>query len=306
MVMVLSDVVMPTSVIAAGVRGVNMRKNTRVTNSAGYTQANVIWQRTLRKYEVGTVPLSVSQWQAIEGLFEVTEGGAFGFLMLDPKDQTVSTTEGFLRAYTGGVLSGSAGFGAGVPSYRMFKRYTSAGSTRTKDRRISRPLAINVTRNGGAVTVGAAAGNIAVTPTTGAVTFVADTFENVVSFVVGAATRINFASGAGMVASIAVGQLVYVTGVSGTAAAALNGIAHTVATKGADFITISTGTVGLTATGGTTFKYPQTSDSLGWSGTFYVPVQFENDQIDFDIVAGGQAASRFISGPSVSLVEVME
>jgi uncharacterized protein (TIGR02217 family) len=123
-IIVLSDVLLPNSIISAGIRGKNMRMNSRVETDSGQRTINVVWTKTLRQYELGTVPLTLEQWQAIETLHEVTEGGAYGFLMEDPKDNTV----------TNGVLTRTA---AGL--FQLVKRYTETLSGRTKDRNITRP-----------------------------------------------------------------------------------------------------------------------------------------------------------------------
>jgi uncharacterized protein (TIGR02217 family) len=123
-IIVLSDVLLPNSIISAGIRGKNMRMNSRVETDSGQRTINVVWTKTLRQYELGTVPLTLEQWQAIETLHEVTEGGAYGFLMEDPKDNTV----------TNGVMTRTA---AGL--FQLVKRYTETLSGRTKDRNITRP-----------------------------------------------------------------------------------------------------------------------------------------------------------------------
>lgn len=123
---VLSDVILGNGVIAAGVRGKNMRLNSRVPVDSGYESINIIWSRTLRQYELGVVPLLPAQWQEIEALHEVTEGGAYGFLMEDPKDNTCSS--GVVTAISSTV-------------FQMYKRTTHSLSARTKDRLITRPRA---------------------------------------------------------------------------------------------------------------------------------------------------------------------
>ena len=140
---VYSDVILPTSIISAGARGKQIRSNSRATASNGAQQINVNWARTLRQYELGVVPLSVADWQTIEGLFEVTEGGAFGFLMLDPKDQKALITEGVATSLTS-------------TTFQLYKTYTSAGSTRTKTRKITRPIAtgFDIKVSGVSLTVG--------------------------------------------------------------------------------------------------------------------------------------------------------
>ena len=302
MVSILSDVILPETVISAGVRGRNVRTNTRTQNQGGYMQANIV-AGTLRRYEIGIIPMFVAQWQQIEGLHEVTEGGAYGFLMRDPKDSNV--VAGLLQPYTTAIV-GAIGLGYGVPSHRLYKRYTVTGSARTRDRRISRPSAAAITRGGAPVVVGAAAGQIAINYDTGTVTFVADTSQAMSSITVGATTVLNFANGTGIVAALAVGQRVYLLGITGTAAGVLNSLSHAITAKGATSLTISTVTTGLTASAGTAYKYPQGSEALAWAGDFYVPVQFETDEIDWQMLAPGDEASRILSGPSVALVEVRE
>lgn len=304
MTTVYSDIILTEQVIlASGVRGRNERRNQRAVNQAGFMSANVVWQQTLRRFELGTVPMSPELWAEVEGVFEATDGGAYGFLIFDPKDRSADTSSGKLLGYTT-VNIGSIGVGAGVPSYRLHKLYTAA--SRTKARRISRPKqSIVVTRGGSPVTEGVSAGNIAINYDTGTVTFVADASENMTSITVGGTTVLNFASGAGVVAALAVSDRVYLTGVTGTAASVLNGTSHPITVKGASSLTISTSTAGLTATNGTAAAYPQPDEGLAWSGDFYVPVQFESDALDWELARTGAFDDRLI-GSSTMLVEVRE
>lgn len=140
---VLADVIVPDSVMAAGPRGKSIRNNTRVEAANGRQTISVNWARTLRQYEFGSVPLDLATWALIEGLFEVTEGGAYGMLLPDPKDQRADITQGVAT-----LISGT--------TYQLHKRYTSAGSTRTKDRRITRPIAagFDIKVSGTSLTVG--------------------------------------------------------------------------------------------------------------------------------------------------------
>lgn len=136
---VFGDVTLPNAIISAGVRGKNMRRNDRVQTDSGMESINVAWTTTLRQFEIGIVPLRVDQWQALETLHEITEGGAYGFLMEDPKDSFVTTGGVF-------VLDGAG-------HYQLTKRYTEPKSGRTKDRRITRPKgAITVFQNGAQIT----------------------------------------------------------------------------------------------------------------------------------------------------------
>lgn len=296
---IYNDVIMPNSVLSAGVRGKNMRNNTRTEARNGSINVNVNWSKTLRQYEIGTVPMLLTSWQAIEGLHEVTDGGAYGFLMEDPKDHNVATGEGLLYPYTTDLI-GTNGLGYGLPTYKLHKRYTSVGSTRVKDRAITRPRSPIVIKRDAST----------VTPTvnydTGLITFSSDASQAISSITAGASTVLNFADGLGIVAAMSVGQRVYLTGLSGTAAATLNGLSHAITAKGAASLTISTVTTGLAATGGTAKKYPQASEALTWSGKFYVPVHFESDNIDWELLIAGYDEARYLAGPSVVLNEVRE
>lgn len=305
---VLNDVILPNSVMQAGVRGKQQRNNTRRMSESGYQYVNVNWAKTLRQYEMGFVPMLQEAWQDLEGVYEVTEAGGYGFLMLDPTDQNCLSTRGFMQPLAGGAAVGTIGQGYGVPTFQLFKRYAVTGSSRTKDRRITRPKQAPTLKRGAAtVTYGAAAGNAAIDYTVAAVvTFVADVSEAITSVTVGATTVLNFASGAGIVAALAVGERVYVSGISGTAAATLNNLSHAITAKGATSLTISTATTGLTASAGTAAKYPQASEAMTWGGDFYVPVHFIDDNLDWEMVRGGPAATRLVTGPSCVLMEVRE
>lgn len=62
-----------------------------------------------------------------------------------------------------------------------------------------------------------------------------------------------------------------------------------------------------TETGIVTFiTPPEEGDTVTWSGLFYVPVQFQNDELQFEMLAGGDGEERIVHGPSVTLVEVRE
>jgi uncharacterized protein (TIGR02217 family) len=307
-IQVLTDVVFPDEVVAMGARGKTLRRNERTVNQGGYMQITRIWTRSAREYEFGVVAMPLSDWHQIEALHEITDGGACGMLLVDPKDSMVSASQGLLYPIVAGALGGTIGFGYGVPTYRLHKRYTANGTTRTFDRMITRPKSpAALTRGGSPVTIGASAGNAAINYDTGTVTFVADSSQSIQSITVGASTVLNFSNGTGVVDDFVVGQRVYITGVSGTAASTLNSLSHAISAIGATSITISTSTSGLTATGGTALKYPQATEALAWSGTFYVPVHFRDDFIDWDLVRGGpEEGTRLFAGPSVVLQEIKE
>lgn len=124
---VLSDVILSNAVLSAGVRGKNVRLNNRIRTENGEQSINIVWSQSLREYELGTVPLRVEDWQDIAALHEITEGGAYGFLMEDPADNKVE--------------DGSAAFISEAVGYQLQKRYIDTRSGRYKDRPITRPRA---------------------------------------------------------------------------------------------------------------------------------------------------------------------
>jgi len=136
---VLSAVVLPNSVIEAGVRGRQIRRNTRVATVNGAESINVVWSQTLREFEIGIAPMKREAWQQIETLHEITDGGAQGFLIEDPKDARV----------TNGVL-----VSLGNNKYQLYKRYTEQVSGITKDRKITRPRTDGFSLRNAAGTIG--------------------------------------------------------------------------------------------------------------------------------------------------------
>lgn len=303
---VLPDIIIPSSVIAAGVRGKNMRNNTRVSTYNGEQQVNVNWTRTIRQYELGVVPMQIAQWQQIEALYEVTDGGAYGMLMRDPKDDTVDASVGKLFPRANNVNVGTAGVGYGVPTYNLMKRYGVTGTSRFKDRKITRPLGNPVIyKNGIPLTLGTADGQFTFNSATGVVTINSTGSSVGVAAIAGASTVITFSSSA-FVALFAVGDRLWLQSVVGTSATVLNEKSHLITNISGSDITIAVNTTGLTIEAGFGLYYLQPDDTLTWSGQFYVPVHFLDDAIDWDLALGGDYDNRLVAGPQVVLEEVRE
>lgn len=297
---VYEDVILPRGVISAGVSGANVRKNTRTSNQAGFGSINVNWSKTLRQFELGVVARTVGAWAQIEGLHEITDGGAFGFLMEDPKDSATLAGQGVITPYNGGLV-GAAGFGFGVPTYQLQKRYTVIGSTRVKDRSITRPKTTAVVRGVAPVVVGVAAGNIGLAG--GLVTFVPDATRTVSALTVGATTQVTLATAIGLV----VGDRLWLQGLAGADAVLLNNLSHAITAVAGAVYTLSTNTAGKAITAaGQGHKYPQPSEALTWTGGFFIPVHFVNDSIDWELEAGGEFEQRLVAGPSVMVQEIRE
>jgi uncharacterized protein (TIGR02217 family) len=187
---ILSTVIAPDTLWDAGSRGRVMRKNRRAQALGGHMQINVLWSNSLRRYEFGTMPLTLAVWRTLEALYEVTDAGASGFLVKDPHDCIVTVAYGKAIDYN---LVGNI--------YQLVERITSPTGAVTNDRTI---------------------------------------------------TRLDAAS-----------FHVYVSGVE-------------------------TFTYTLDATTGrVTIPADPAAANVTWSGTTYVPVHFESDEIDWEIVVAG-------------------
>jgi uncharacterized protein (TIGR02217 family) len=296
------SLIFPIDIVAYACQGTRRRRTDVATNQAGFSKANIVWQRTLRVYDVGSVPRPIAQWERIAALFEVVDGRGTGFLLKDPTDSVVAASEGFLRPVThSGASIGTAGYGFGVPTYRLLKRYTFL--SRFKDSDISKPQPGNVSlkRGGAPVTLGAAAGNAAINASTGWVTFVANAQQNVVGVTTGTSTDVELASSVGLM----VGDRLWLQDMTGTGAQLLNGASHLITAIDDATYTLDVDTTGsLLNAAGTGRAYPQDSSSLTWTGSFYVPVAFESDEINWQMLtAHPDEDGRLIQSPSIRLEE---
>ncbi|WP_219209446.1 hypothetical protein [Variovorax boronicumulans] len=303
-IQVLDDVIVPNCVIMAGVAGRQTRQNDRTSNQGGYASANVVRDATMREYAIGIKPMPLNYWSEIEGLYEITDAGAFGMLLEDPKDSVVTVADSGLQGYMSGVEFGAPGFGNGTPLYglRQFKK--AASSTRTRARTVTRPNGTPLLFRGGApVTLGTAAGNAALSAGPVYATFVPDATRTVTAVAVGASTQVTLSSSIGVL----VGGRLWLQGIAGADAALLNGRSHTVTALTGAVYTLATNTTGKTITAaGQGHKYPQPDEALTWAGSFYVPVQFADDNMDWDLVRPGDLDDRLVSGPTINLIEIRE
>lgn len=206
---ILSTVIAPDSLWSATVRGKLQRRNRRAENIGGYKQINVLWSNSLRRWEFGTLPMTLAVWRALEALYEVTDAGASGFLVHDPSDCVVSNAYG--RAIDANTVANT---------YQLVERKTTPTGSLTHDRTIRRLDASSF--------------------------------------------------------------LLY-----------LSGVLH--------------GTYTLDAnTGIVTIPADPTAANISWAANTYVPVHFENDDLDWDLELAGDEEARLFIGPSVTLVEIRE
>lgn len=269
---------------------------------SGDESRNVNWANARARFDVAQGGKTQAETDALVTFFRQVKGRGYGFRFKDPSDFTCSTAAGGLRGLHGAVQAGGFATGYGVPSYQLQKRYGSGSYL--EDRNIRKPVSgtVAVRRGGVAVTVGAGAGQIAINTTTGVVTFVADQTRSVSSHTVGASHQVVLATA--FSPNVAIGGRVYLTGVTGTAAALLNDRSHAVTGVAGATLTLGTTTTGLTATGGTAAFYPQPTESLDWSGQFDVPCRFDSDEARITVVARNPAGELLYSWDGVTIVEI--
>jgi len=305
-IVVKSDVVMDECVFLMNASGRSTRQNDRSVNQGGYGTVNVVRDVTLSQYIFGAKPMSVEAWREVEGVYEDTDAGAYGFLIKDPSRHSVTVTDGALQGYMAGVQFGTTGFGNGTPLYILGQLTKPQSTSRTRFRVRTRPNGTpSVFRGGSPVTVGVAAGNISFSSGPVYVTFVPDATRTIDSVTVGATTQVNLSSA---ITGLVIGGRLWLQGLTGADAALLNNLSHQITNIASDVYTLATNTAGKTITvgAGAAHKYPQPDESLRWAGQFYVPVHFATDDLDWDVVLGGDVDDRLIAGPSVTLMEVRE
>lgn len=307
-VTIKSDVVLSERVFLAGASGKLTRQNDRTANQGGFPTVNGVRDVTIDQYSFGSKPMKIEFWSEIEGAYEDTDAGVFGFLITDPKDHFVTVANGALQGYMAGVQFGTPGFGNGTPNYVLGQLKKPKSTTRTRFRARTRPNGTpSIFRAGSPVTIGSGAGNAGLSAGPVFVTFVADSSSNVSSITPGATTSVTLAAA---LPGLAVGGKLWLQDLTGADAALVNNLSHTVTGISGGSLNVyalSTNTSGKTITAaGTGKKYPQPTEALTWAGAFYVPVQFASDDLDWDLVLGGQFENRLVAGPTVLLVEVRE
>lgn len=250
-----------------------------VERASGHEQRNADWSIERRRYDLIHTAKSREDFDELLAYYiSVARGRLYGFRFRDPMDY--NDTHGDASGWLGG------GVGTGYPSYQMYKRYVSGSNAALRP--ITKPYGtIAVTRGGVSVTYATGspqgAGEITINTETGIITFQADATLAISLHTCGSSHQFRTATDIGL----AISDKVYLSGVSGNAGDALNGVAHTITNKvlasPTEYIwTISTNTGGsptLTGTGGTAAAYPQADEALVWSGEFDVPVRFDTDEL---------------------------
>lgn len=265
--------------IAYNSRGGVRFRTAKVETLSGREYRVQRWPQGLRHYDLAHSVKLQTEIDELDAYFHaVGQGDTNMFRFKDIRDYAVTQANGFI----------GTGVGDGTPVLQLRKRYSAGSNVFNRD--IRKPVASGATgyRNAVALVVGASPGQIAIDYTTGLLTFVADDTEAITGHTPGATHVFTTAAD---ISVLSIGEKVYLTGVTGTAATTLNGLAHTISNKtgaGPYTWTLSTNTTGLTASSGTAFAYPQASDVLTWEGPFDIPVRFDIDEFMPYIVGPGK------------------
>jgi uncharacterized protein (TIGR02217 family) len=272
---------------------------------SGAEQRNANWSRVRWRADAASAVRKLSDFAALEEFFYAVGGRLHGFRVKDYGDfehDSAGASPVLVPLDADGYATGTAGAGYGVPTYQLAKRYTAGALSH--DRWITKPVSgsVSLTRAAVAVTLGAGAGNAAVSSTTGVITFVADQSKAINTHTPGATHVLTLASA--FSPNVSVGDRVYVTGCGGADAALLNSLSHQVTNVSAADVTIATATTGATITGGTAYLYPQPDEALAWAGEFDVPCRFDTDQLDRNMITRQVSGDYLVQALSIPLVEV--
>jgi len=247
--------------------------------NSGSEQRNSIWSTPLRRYSLSGGMRTIANAHATKTFFRIVGGRANGFRVKDLFDYTADTTNGVM---------GVAGLGNGTPTYQLYKNYVS-GST-TSQGIVKKPVVGTFVpyRGGVQANLGSGAGQWAIDTTSGIVTVAADANSAASNIAVGANTSVTLAANMGLVA----GNLLYLNGFTGANAATVNATAHTINSvtgNGPYVFSLAVVTTGMTITlgTGTGYKYPQTTETLTWTGEFDIPVRFDVDWLQIGLNPGG-------------------
>lgn len=243
-------------------------------SASGYEYRNQNWVSTRHIYEASHGLKNAEQLKVLLAFFHNVKGRAVGFRYKDWADFSVTTTDGYV----------GSGVGDGTPGPMQLNKAYISGSDTTL-RAIRKPTASpapSVYRAGVLKTLTT---HYTLDLATGLLTWVNDASTTANSITVGATTQVVLASNPG---TLTAGHKLYLTGFTGTDAALINNLAHTINSvtgAGPYTFTLSTNTAGKTITLGSGLgkKYPQVSEVLAWAGEFDVPCRFDTDRMNVNI-----------------------
>jgi uncharacterized protein (TIGR02217 family) len=274
--------------ISYGATGGPAFATTVVVLASGFEKRNQPWSQERGRWTIEYVRTQ-AQLDTLAAFFRAAGGKEKGFRMKDHSDFAVLIAAGRIGSR----------LGDGTPGAMQLRKRETAGSTNF-DRDIRKPLTAAIYRNAVLQTITT---HYALDMATGLITWVADDTEAITGHTPGGAHAFTTATD---MAVLTGGEKVYLTGITGTAASVLNGIAHTIISKtgsGPYTWNISTVTTGLTASSGTAAAYPQVADVLTWAGEFDKAVRFDTNEFTARMEAAGPG-NRMYSIPNLPIIEI--
>ncbi|PFH12964.1 DUF2460 domain-containing protein [Burkholderia sp. JKS000303] len=212
--------------LAYWARGGVCFSTTIAETTSGREQRNILWKFGRGSWDLqncfrtGDGVQDAYSVQTLRNFFRIVKGQAYGFRFRDFTDY-MDEGQGLLGIQTTfGQDVVPTGAGNGTPTLQLYKKYAAAPLA--DYRLIAKPLAVQLQRNGATLVAGSSPGNYSLDTTTGLVTFVADNSAAVTGWTPGATTQFTVAS---VPSGWTVGKMLYFTGVTGTGASAVNGVA---------------------------------------------------------------------------------
>lgn len=255
-----------------------------VTAYSGRESRIANWSQGRIKFEVALRAQAPSDIDTVKSWFRAVKGRFNGFRIKDWTDYTATTSNGIFTFVSFGV-------------YQLAKLYVTGALSEM--RVIQKPVAgsVAVYRNGNVLSAG-----VSLDTTTGLATFSPFAQANVTAVTVGASTQITLASA---LSGLAVGGLLYLSGLGGADAGLLNGQQFTVSAIAGAMYTLSVNTSGKTITPSTGMgsMYVQPADVLTWAGQFDVPVRFDTDEMQAQIIDKG-TAGLVAEWASIQMIEI--
>ena len=293
----------PSCVSFGAVSGPNY-SSVRTVVASGFDDVLIRHEQPLHKYTLEHANRTQVEHDELLEFFHAVKGMGHRFRVKDYSDFEVTTANGVLKPLHGTVpAAGASGVGYGTQHYVLQKKYTAGALTTYRDINKPQLAGLNIYRGGVLLVVGGSPGQIAIDTALGKISFVADQTKGITAHTPGASHVITVATA--FSPNFTIGQRVFISGVTGTAATALNDLSHVITNVSTNVITIGTTTTGLTANTGSAYFYPQESETLTWEGEFDVPVRFLSDEASFEIVdRQGSGGGLLYSWSGINLTEV--
>lgn len=232
-------------------------------NRGGYEDRTQEWTRVKMTFDLTWAVKDENDFRELRDHHTMARGRLNSFAVTDFADWEVLAAESYVGYVSPGAFQFGKKYGTGAFVYNRKLTRFKAGTVVPK-------------RNGSDMTPGGGAGQYAFDADTGRLTVQPDQTRGINTHVVGTTHRFNLASD--FSPNVSPSDIIYASGISGTAASLLNGVPLTVAAVGTGYVTVSVNTTGLTATGGTAARRAMASE-LTYSAEFYVPVRYNSDSL---------------------------